>query len=673
MKKIYLLFLSFFLAMTFFGQPYLSEDFSSGDMPPAGWSIDYYGSNWSVSNTAEAGGIAPEGMFTYSNANAVTRLISPEIDLTGLSSITLTFSHYYDDYSGSGPKLGVATRSQGGSWTSVWEIDPLSDVGPETQYIEITSADVGASDFQFCFYLDGNFYNIDYWYVDNIILFNPLNLDGELADITTPGYIVGANPVTGVLKNSMGDTQINTAEISWQVDGGDVHTSTITGLALDRGDSYEFECDDLFDFPIGNYDLNVWISSINGSADDFPGNDMQVKNISVVSFSDARTPCFEEFTSSTCAPCAQFNSSFVPWTQTNEDEITLVKYQMNWPAPGDPYYTDEGGVRRNFYGVSWVPWLEGDGMFLNTSIPDVNTFFNNSLNDPAFASIASSHSFDGTEVTYETTVLPYADFSNYRVFIIVFEYITTGNASTNGETEFEHVMMKMIPDANGYSVNFQDRVPQTFEGTVDLSGTNVEEWDDLGMAVIVQDYAGKKIQQSAYSLEDAIYSTEDNLSDLTIDGTTVDGFSPDVLEYNVELPEGTTEVPEVAGVPVDENERVIVVPAVELPGTTTVDVFAEDLQTHKQYSINFTVAVGIDESLATCVRAYPNPSSGLIKVKGLEGASVRVLDLSGKVVFENQDFTGNRLDLTELENGVYLLSAELNDQSVYRTKITILK
>lgn len=662
-----------FLATTFFGQPFINEDFSDGDIPPSGWSIDAYGSNWSVSNTTEAGGIAPEGKFTYSNAIAVTRLISPHVDLTGYTSVTLSFSHFYDDYSGAGPKLGVATRSQGGDWNVVWEIDPTSNVGPETKYIEIANGDVGSADFQFCFYLDGNFYNMDYWYVDNILLFNPLNLDGGIAEITTPSYIVGVNPVKGVLKNNMGETQINDAEISWQVGEGEVHTSSFSGLALDMGDAYEFECTDLFDFPIGNYDLNVWINSINGLPDDYLGNDMLMKNISVVSFSDARRPCFEEFTSSTCSPCATFNSSFVPWSQAHDDEITLVKYQMNWPGVGDPYYTEEGGVRRDYYGVGWVPWLEGDGTFVNTSITDVNTFFNASLDNPAFVSIASTHSFTGTEVTYETTVLPYADFSNYRVYVIVFEYVTTGNVASNGETEFHHVMMKMIPDAEGYSAEFQDRVPQTFSGTVDLSGTNVEEFDDLGVAIIVQDYPGKNIQQSAYSVQDAIFGTDDNLSDLTVDGSTVDGFSPDVLEYDVVLPEGTTDVPEVAGVAVDESARVIVVPATELPGSTTVDVFAEDLKTYKRYTVNFTVAVGIAEPMANLVHAYPNPSNGLIKVKGVKGASVRVLDLNGRVVYDNNEFTGTSLDLSYLENGVYLLSAVLEDQSVYRSKITIVK
>ncbi len=41
----------------------------------------------------------------------------------------------------------------------------------------------------------------------------------------------------------------------------------------------------------------------------------------------------------------------------NPGEYSLIKYQMNWPGNGDPYYTEEGGVRRDYYGVSSVPDL----------------------------------------------------------------------------------------------------------------------------------------------------------------------------------------------------------------------------------------------------------------------------------------------------------------------------
>lgn len=100
MKRIFtLLFLASFIGFAF-SQTHLSEDFSGNQMPPADWSIDGYTAQWSVSGTTNAGGDAPEAKFTYINSVGTTRLISPSVDLSGQSSVTVKFDHYYDDYTG---------------------------------------------------------------------------------------------------------------------------------------------------------------------------------------------------------------------------------------------------------------------------------------------------------------------------------------------------------------------------------------------------------------------------------------------------------------------------------------------------------------------------------------------------------------------------------------------
>ncbi|MCF8303396.1 MAG: Ig-like domain-containing protein [Bacteroidales bacterium] len=80
------------------------------------------------------------------------------------------------------------------------------------------------------------------------------------------------------------------------------------------------------------------------------------------------------------------------------------------------------------------------------------------------------------------------------------------------------------------------------------------------------------------------------LSDLQYNGTTVPGFSPNVLNYDVELPEGTTEVPTVTAITNDPDATYVVNDAPELPGTTEVVVTAEDGTTTLTYNINFTIA-----------------------------------------------------------------------------------
>jgi hypothetical protein len=672
MKRKLLLFAAIlFSCSTLFGQAFVWEAFNAGQMPPSGWTIDGYADQWSISNSDNAGGTSPEAMFTYIDATGTTRLVSPSIDLTGLTSVKLSFRHYYDFYA-AGPKIGLATRSNNGSWNVVWEVTPSGNVGPQKKDFDITNSDVGSSNFQFCLYITGYLYNLDYWYLDNILLFNPLNLDGGLVGLTTQTYFKDPVPVTGTIMN-FGNTTITSLEMNWQLDGGPVYASTFAGLNIPTLGTYDFSCTDLMDAQIGAHNLMVWINKVNAAIDDDQGNDTANKTVNKVCNTIPRTPCFEEFTSSTCGPCASFNSGFVPWCQSHDDQITLVKYQMNWPGAGDPYYTQEGGDRRNYYGVSWVPWLETNGSFVNTDIGSVQDAFDEAITKPGLLDIAATHSLSGTTMTVTANVLPFANFVNLRLHIIVFEYITTQNVATNGETEFHHVMMKMMPDAFGTVVYLTDRVPYTLTLSADLAGTNVEEFTDLGVLVLVQDFITKEIYQSVYSEEDAVYGTDAHLSSIEVNGSAIAGFDPNTFTYDYTLPGGSTTVPPVVGIPVDPNATVIVIPAYILPGTTTIDVFGEDNLSHNVYSVNFAWAVGQNESTPDPFRLYPNPSAGTVFITGADHSRISVTSASGIEWVRTDNFTGTSLNLNSLPSGVYFLNIRKTDGSVIRHKVVIVK
>jgi hypothetical protein len=674
MKKIYSVILLLAFTSWASAQTFITEDFSSGSFPPTGWTIDAHAANWSAEASANAGGIAPEAVMNYSpEFNGASRLISPVIDMTGYSSVVLSFNHFLDDYSGSGYALGIATRSGGGDWNISWDTNPTGDVGPQQLIHEITTSDVGASDFQFCIFFSGNSYNMDYWYIDDINLYVPYALDGALTSVTTPTYVNGAVPVEGEVRN-LGNNTINSVDISWSVTPETIFTTTFDNLGLDNLESFSFSCNDLFHFPIGGYTLDVWISAVNGVPDDNAENNLKSKEMSVYSYSTYRKPSFEEFTSSTCGPCATFNTSFNPWTASHADQITLVKYQMNWPGSGDPYYTAEGGVRRNYYGVSYVPWPECNGAYVDYNISAVQAAFDEAILKPGLAKIATTHTIDGTVITVNANILPFADFTDFRAHIIVFEKVTTGNVSSNGETEFHHVMMKMMPDANGTVMNLNDREAVVLTETFDLSGTNVEEFDDLSVVVLFQDYASKEIFQSEYSIEDGGYSVETTCNSITYNGMPVPGFNSNILEYDIELPEGTTEVPLVEALTDDPNTTVVVVPAWELPGTTVVDIFSEDLVHRMTYQINFSVGVGIGEpAVNDNVKVYPNPAQNRIYFTGAELGDVRIFNITGQQVLAVNGLTSNSIDVSMLEKGVYTVQIVMEDGSLINKKITIMR
>ena len=79
------------------------------------------------------------------------------------------------------------------------------------------------------------------------------------------------------------------------------------------------------------------------------------------------------------------------------------------------------------------------------------------------------------------------------------------------------------------------------------------------------------------------------LSDLHVDGTTVAGFSPSILNYSVVLPEGTTVVPTVTATTNDPDANAVITPADAIPGTTSIHVTSANTQVELTYTVAFSV------------------------------------------------------------------------------------
>ncbi len=92
--------------------------------------------------------------------------------------------------------------------------------------------------------------------------------------------------------------------------------------------------------------------------------------------------------------------------------------------------------------------------------------------------------------------------------------------------------------------------------------------------------------------EEGEEGTDATLSDLQIDGTTVDGFSPSVLHYSVVLPEGTTEVPTVTATTNDPDASADITPADGIPGTTSILVTSANTEVELTYTVAFTLDTG---------------------------------------------------------------------------------
>ena len=477
---------------------YINESFDGASMP-AGWSTMGLGtSNWSISNSNNAGGQPRELHLAWEpQFNGMSRFVSPALDLTGVNSVIVSFKHNLNNYSGSN-QIGVATTSDGGTtWNQAWTHSYNQSTSYEVEET-ISTPDLGHANVQFCIFFNGNSYNINDWYFDDIQVFALENLDLGLNKIAIDNIIACGDVAVSIEVKNFGETTVTSVEATYQVEGFDAVTETFD-VNIGSLETEVLTFNNTVGLVPGDYNIDCSINLVNGQEDDIASNDNATKSFVAALGTAERFPMIEHFTASTCPPCVNVNNQMLTFSNNNAGRFTYTKYQMNWPGAGDPYYTAEGGVRKTYYGVSGVPdiYLDGEGTN-NMAVSQAS--FDQHAARPAFMDIKGSFSVEGNTIHVIADVMPYIE-TNARVYITVNEKLTTGNVGTNGETEFRHVMMKMLPNGQGSTITFVTNELQRLEFTQDMSNTFVEEMSDLEVSIFVQNYGSKEVYNSHYAYE----------------------------------------------------------------------------------------------------------------------------------------------------------------------------
>ena len=101
---------------------------------------------------------------------------------------------------------------------------------------------------------------------------------------------------------------------------------------------------------------------------------------------------------------------------------------------------------------------------------------------------------------------------------------------------------------------------------------------------------GKMNNLTISSIERRVASSNASLSDISINGETMEGFKKDVFDYEIDLEEGTNIVPEITATSEDSNATIEIKNAEILPGVSKIKVIAED-GTESIYTINLNIKV----------------------------------------------------------------------------------
>jgi hypothetical protein len=329
------------------------------------------------------------------------------------------------------------------------------------------------------------------------------------------------NPIT-ITANFMnyGSAAVTSCDLNYSVNGGSVVTAAASSVNIASFASANMSHTTKWSpTALGKYTIKVWASNINGNADENLTNDTAVLLISVLDKFAPRKILNEIFTSSTCGPCVPGNANYMKVT-TGKTQHSTIKYQVYFPGAGDPYCTQEVTDRVGYYMPKpSVPRMQIDGGWDGNASSFTSALYDQFSAKPSYLEITGSVGLTWkNKITADITLNPLADngSANLKLFAVITEGTTFWNKKSNGETQFENVMKKMMPNSSGMAISAftkdqsvnkslsfsfigNYRLPN--DGSVaqhinNATENSVESWDDLVVVVFVQDATTKEVLQS---------------------------------------------------------------------------------------------------------------------------------------------------------------------------------
>ena len=176
--------------------------------------------------------------------------------------------------------------------------------------------------------------------------------------------------------------------------------------------------------------------------------------------------------------------------------------------------------------------------------------------------------------------------------------------------------------------------------------------------------AEDEITTLTYTVSFYYLNSDATLSDLTVDGTTIEGFSPSVTYYEVDVLEGSS-IPVIDGTPTDSLATKEITQANNLPGDGTILVTAQDSMHQLTYTVHFNLITGLDSKSTDDIKLFPNPAADYLFISGIDGnGELNIFNLLGETVLTDNINNQQRIDIHQLQKGVYFAKIRLANQQV---------
>ena len=215
----------------------------------------------------------------------------------------------------------------------------------------------------------------------------------------------------------------------------------------------------------------------------------------------------EEFTNTSCGPCASQNPSIDAFLEgVGAGNVTAIKVHTDFPGEDDPFFLAdpvEHQARRDYYGVSSVPTVIIDGVHElswhgGNYYSDVSGLFAPPLQaDVAVALNGSGGSYTAAVQVVGTDELAAPRLATLRVAAVL-RYTQYSTApGSNDETEFHDPALRLLPDAAGTAVTVEAGSDETFTFPFELTLDDPWAEEELQVVAFLQDDATLEILQAA--------------------------------------------------------------------------------------------------------------------------------------------------------------------------------
>lgn len=306
--------------------------------------------------------------------------------------------------------------------------------------------------------VDKNFLIIDDIVVEEVY-------DVELVKVNfDPIALEGRIPISGTIKN-LGGYPIDGFEITWDVGSGP--QSQLFDNVVGGGESYDFTLDSTLLATKGNdYTIDLCVVAY---PDSISTNNCIKTKVSCPTQEGSKLPLMEVFSSSACDACYDLSingfggvglKSYLESANANAQsnaELAIISYQGDWSGNGDHAHNDDVQTRVNYYEVIEAPRIFIDGIEKSDPL-DINL----ALEVPTYLDMEATATVSGNEISVDVKVIPYASYSGLLMHVAILDdQYTAGDIAdgfTNGQTDFQHVLRKLVPKPTGFRFNLKGGV-----------------------------------------------------------------------------------------------------------------------------------------------------------------------------------------------------------------------